>query len=209
MVRRQQQMVAEGVLYMRLSGDRGWQKHAHPHRVTLEHAAETLTLAVADSSTQAQREVVSMPRDVVYAAVNGATTLLLTLRGQPLRKIALTFSTASDLTFFARKIHSTLRVKGIEGLPGAALHSAAAHAALTEPLPDLSAPAVRAYAARLLFDDSFHEFVCQLGDFLTGATARLPSSVPDEPDQELSRTSAPVAEKCLQELPAGPRSPAH
>jgi hypothetical protein len=168
---------ATDVTYMRLSGDRGWQKHAKLHSVAFTAAShDSAVLTVAEGETQRQRECLSLPRDIVQASLNGSSTLRLTARGTPLRKIALTFSSAGELDLFAKRIHAITRVRGIEQLPGPSLTAEAAMAAQTEPLPDLSAPVVQAYAARLLFDDRFHEFVCQLGEFFCGLTARLPAS---------------------------------
>jgi hypothetical protein len=171
------QLQATDVTYMRLSGDRGWQKHAKLHSVAFTAAShDGAVLTVAEAETQRQRECLSLPRDIVQASLNGGSTLRLTARGTPLRKIALTFASAGELDLFAKRIHAITRVRGIEQLPGPSLTAEAAMAAQTEPLPDLSAPVVQAYAARLLFDDRFHEFVCQLGEFFCGLTARLPAS---------------------------------
>jgi hypothetical protein len=171
------QLQATDVTYMRLSGDRGWQKHAKLHSVAFTAAShDSAVLTVAETETQRQRECLSLPRDIVQASLNGSSTLRLTARGTPLRKIALTFSSAGELDVFAKRIHALTRVRGIEQLPGPCLTTEAAMAAQMEPLPDLSAPVVQAYAARLLFDDRFHEFVCQLGEFFCGLTARLPAS---------------------------------
>ncbi|CAM9282394.1 unnamed protein product [Ectocarpus sp. 8 AP-2014] len=174
-----------GVTYLLQSAKRGWQRHKSPHVASLD--AVNNCLDVTDAATSRLQERVDLTEgaavgaiEVAFVAAAAAQNIVrFTLLGHPVRKFALIAESGRSAAELCQALDRQVgvSVRGMEDLPDAVFLRGGDQRtaqALEAGIPNLSRPEVQAYIVRLLFQDSFHEFVSDLSEMFSHVQTHLP-----------------------------------
>jgi len=163
------------VKYLRESKG-GWKKCKSPQEMSVLKKENRLIIQDTDHSNM--KENIDLKNDTSKTKVSiqeGKRMKFFIESMQGIKKFAVEFAHSSYATKCAEIIHSAgVEVKGFESICGTISPQTFCINDLIEDIPDISKSEVQTYVMRLLFQDSFHEFVVDLGEFLGIVSNRMP-----------------------------------
>ncbi|CAM9784725.1 unnamed protein product, partial [Ascophyllum nodosum] len=173
----------------------GWRRHKSPHEVTIQPSDATSDsnnantsnhLVVRDALNAARvqervplgNRVESLLQAAYVYASDGNNIVRFALSGRAVKKFAVIMDSGRSAAELCQALdRQGVRVRGMEDLPDVVFlrgDEQRSSEALEANIPNLSRPEVQAYIVRLLFQDSFHEFVRDLSEMFSHVQSHIP-----------------------------------